>query len=177
MGPSLLRTIGAVIALLFITGSPAPRLSAATVLPEVMASGAPVPTTPGRAVLPVDGPVVRGFDPPATPYGSGHRGVDLAVPPGTPVHAALGGTVTFSGQVGGRGWVTVAHGGGLDTTYGWLDPREVRAGEHVRTGQRLGLLAADASHLDWGARLDGAYLDPRSLLGRWRARLVADDGT
>jgi murein DD-endopeptidase MepM/ murein hydrolase activator NlpD len=129
----------------------------------------------GRAVRPVDGDVIRLFAPPATRFGAGHRGVDLTAPAGTPVHAAMAGTVAFSGRVAGRGWVTVDHGGGLDTTYGWLDPREVSAGAQVRGGQRIGWIAAEASHLDWGARLHGTYVDPLGLLGRWRAHLVAAD--
>lgn len=135
-------------------------------------SGRAVPETEGEVLLPVAGPLLRPFEPPATPYGPGHRGVDLAAEPGTPVLAALGGVVTFSGQVARRGWVTVDHGGGLATSYGWIEPRRVGRGERVRAGQVLGRLAIDAGHLDWGARIDGAYVDPLSLLGPWRARLV-----
>lgn len=125
-----------------------------------------------RAVLPVEGPIVRPFDPPTERYGAGHRGVDIAAAPGTPVVAALPGTVTFSGAVARRGWVTVDHGGGLDTTYGTLDPRGVTAGQRVAAGQELGRLAAGVEHLDWGARLLDEYIDPLRLLGRWRPHLV-----
>jgi murein DD-endopeptidase MepM/ murein hydrolase activator NlpD len=124
-----------------------------------------------QAVRPVTGAVVRPFAPPATAYGPGHRGVDLSANPGEPVRSVLPGVVTFAGPVAGRGWVTVDHGG-IDTTYGWIDPIFVTPGEGVRAGQVLGVLAAEASHLDWGARSDGRYLDPLSLLGRWEARLV-----
>ena len=37
----------------------------------------------GTWVWPVTGPVIRGFDPPDDPYGTGHRGIDIAVPFGT----------------------------------------------------------------------------------------------
>jgi murein DD-endopeptidase MepM/ murein hydrolase activator NlpD len=37
--------------------------------------------------------VVHGFDPPDSPYGAGHRGVDLAGSPGQPVRSALPGAV------------------------------------------------------------------------------------
>lgn len=124
------------------------------------------------AVRPVDGSVVRHFEEPAHPYGPGHRGVDLAAGPGTTVRAALPGVVTFAGQVALRGWVTVDHGGGLDTTYGVIDPRFVTAGQQVRTGQSLGEVAAGVEHLDWGARLHGTYIDPLRLLWRWRPHLV-----
>jgi murein DD-endopeptidase MepM/ murein hydrolase activator NlpD len=117
---------------------------------------------------------VRPFDPPATTYGPGHRGVDLAAESGQPVRSAMSGEVAFAGVVAGVGWITVDHGGGLETTYGDVAPREVSTGDAVRAGQVLGRLAADASHLDWGASLRDDYLDPLGLLGGWRVHLVAE---
>ena len=164
-----MRVAAAVLALLVVvllTPAEAPaKLTAA--------SGAVAGPVASGAVRPVPGAVLRTFDPPSTRYGRGHRGVDLAAAPGTPVRAALAGAVSFSGPVAGRGWVTVDHGGGLDTTYGWIEPRLVARGQRVRAGEVLGHTAAEATHLDWGARLDGVYLDPLTLLRRWRARLVA----
>ncbi|MGH3666181.1 MAG: peptidoglycan DD-metalloendopeptidase family protein, partial [Egibacteraceae bacterium] len=89
--------------------------------------------------------------------------------------AALGGRVTFAGRVAGVGWVTVDHGGGLSTTYGPLTPRVVVAGDVVASGEVLGRLAEGATHLDWGARLDGDYVDPLGLLGPWEVHLVHPD--
>src|SRR5436305_14430266 len=66
---------------------------------------------------PVAGRVVRPFDPPATPYGPGHRGVDLAARAGSPVRAAADGLVTFAGPVAGRGVVVLAHADGITTEY------------------------------------------------------------
>ncbi len=126
-------------------------------------------------VPPVHGPVLRAFDPPASRYGAGHRGVDLAAAPGEPVRAALDGIVSFSGTVVRVGWVTVDHGGGLSTTYGPLDPRSVRAGDRVESGQRLGRVAGGALHLDWGARVGDVYIDPLSLLDRWQVHLTSPD--
>jgi murein DD-endopeptidase MepM/ murein hydrolase activator NlpD len=171
------------VADLALRGDPATRLDPAPragvlhgdgvgVRPPVARAVVDAPGARRGAVPPVDGPVVRRFDPPATPYGPGHRGVDLAAPPGTAVRAALPGVVAFAGPVAGRGWVTIDHGGGLDTTYGWIEPRTVVAGQRLRAGASIGALAGDAAHLDWGARRDGAYIDPLSLLGPWRARLV-----
>lgn len=132
---------------------------------------------PGGAVVvrPVGGELVDGYDPPESPWGPGHRGVDLAAEPGDQVRSVLAGTVTFSGMVAGRGWVTVDHGGGLDTTYGALDPRSVAVGVRVAAGDVLGLLAANATHLDWGARLGGEYTDPLGLLGQWEVHLLQPD--
>lgn len=147
--------------------------SASRARPQPSARGAPSPTSPGAAavaIAPVGGRVLRPFDPPATPYGQGHRGVDLAAANGEVVRAALGGTVTFAGQVAGTGWVTVSHGGGLSTTYGRVRP-VVQGGDRVMRGQALGH-ATDQDRIDWGARLDGAYIDPLGLLGGWTLRLV-----
>src|SRR5690606_15665957 len=41
--------------------------------------------------------VVRPFDPPTSPYGPGHRGVDLAAAPGQPVLAAAEGRIVHAG--------------------------------------------------------------------------------
>ena len=127
------------------------------------------------AAPPVGGRVTRLFDPPATRFGPGHRGVDLEADPGELVRAAMSGTVTFAGEVAGTGWVTVDHGGGLDTTYGPIARARVRRGGRVRTGQVLGRLADDADHLDWGARHNEEYIDPLGLLGPWEVTLIHPD--
>jgi murein DD-endopeptidase MepM/ murein hydrolase activator NlpD len=168
-----MRSVSGVVAL-------AAAVAAALLVgPQALAGGAPQPAGvaggpagESAVVVPVDGAVVREFDPPATPYGPGHRGVDLDAGGGDPVRAAMAGVVTFSGDVAGVRWVTVDHGGGLDTTYGEFGPLAVSAGDRVEAGQPLGRLAGSAGHLDWGARLDGEYIDPLSLLGSWRPRLV-----
>ena len=69
---------------------------------------------------PVDGAVVHPFEEPASVYGPGHRGADLAASPGTPVRAANDGVVSFAGSVAGTLHVTVAHAGGLRTSYSFL---------------------------------------------------------
>jgi murein DD-endopeptidase MepM/ murein hydrolase activator NlpD len=151
------------------------RFLAVSMLLLLLAGPPPAEATRhGSAALrPVPGAVLRPFDPPDTPYGAGHRGVDLQAAPGDAVRSALDGVVAFSGLVAGAGWVTVRHGGGLETTYGLLDPRVVGAGHRVARGGVLGRLAPAAAHLDWGAKLDGAYIDPLSLLQPWEVHLTA----
>ena len=131
--------------------------------------------------------VLARFDAPAGPYAAGHRGVDLAAPPGAPVLAAAGGVVAFAGRVGGRGVVSVDHPGGLRTTYEPVAAAVAR-GDPVTAGAVLGRLEATGSHclpvgcLHWGLRRGSVYLDPLSLLGPVRVRLlpvwsVSLDGT
>jgi murein DD-endopeptidase MepM/ murein hydrolase activator NlpD len=122
--------------------------------------------------------IPRGWEPPATPYGRGHRGVDLAAPPGTPVRAVAPGRVSFAGRVAGRGVVSVELTGTGDpplrTTYEPVRP-SVGKGEEVAAGQVVGTTEPTGSHcttpcVHWGLRRGETYLDPLSLLPPWLLR-------
>ena len=121
---------------------------------------------------PVDGVVVRPFEPPLTEYGSGHRGVDLEAAPGAEVRAAERGEVRHAGAVAGVVWVSIDHRDGVRTSYGPLTSLRVRAGDEVDRGEVIGLLAAGDhgqpevdTGLHFGARRDGDYVDPMLLPG------------
>src|SRR5206468_4509956 len=149
--------------------------------PAVRAGPGPVPPVSPVAAYrwPLDGTpaVVRPFVPPPLPWLPGHRGVDLAAVAGATVRAAGAGVVHFAGPVAGRGVVSVDHAGGLRTTYEPVRPL-VRAGQPVRAGDPIGVLMAGhagcpvAACLHWGLRRDETYLDPLSLLGVGRVRLL-----
>ncbi|MFJ4833176.1 murein hydrolase activator EnvC family protein [Streptomyces sp. NPDC088747] len=122
--------------------------------------------------------VLRGWDPPATTYGRGHRGVDLAAGPGTPVRAVAPGRVSFAGPVAGRGVVSVELTGTgtppLRTTYGPVTA-SVKKGAEVAAGEVLGTVEQGASPcptscLHWGLLRGRTYLDPLSLLPPWLLR-------
>jgi murein DD-endopeptidase MepM/ murein hydrolase activator NlpD len=118
---------------------------------------------------PVVGVVIQGFDPPDSPFGAGHRGIDIATPIGTPVLAAGAGTVTFAGKVGGHLFVTLDHGGGLESTYSWLSELLVAKNDVVAQGEvialsGLGHPAVLPAHLHFGAKLNDAYVDPLDYL-------------
>jgi murein DD-endopeptidase MepM/ murein hydrolase activator NlpD len=89
------------------------------------------------------------------------------------VAAAGAGTVTFAGQVGGELHVTVAHGGGLRTSYSFLATITVAVGDVVGVGAPVGT-AGDSFH--FGVRVGDRYVDPAVLFRpgalRERARLV-----
>src|ERR1700742_293144 len=74
--------------------------------------------------------VLRMFDAPSPNWTRGHRGVDLSGVPGKPVYAAAAGTVVFAGELAGRPLVSIAHPGGLRTTYEPVRPA-VRPGQLV----------------------------------------------
>nr|WP_229069477.1 M23 family metallopeptidase [Actinoplanes sp. DH11] len=121
--------------------------------------------------------VVRRFDPPRERWLPGHRGVDLAVPPATVVRAAGAGTVVFAGVVAGRGVLSVAHAGGLRTTYEPVTTTVAR-GDRVAAGDPLGTIeighprCPKPTCLHWGLRRGTDYLDPLALLGLGRVRLL-----
>jgi murein DD-endopeptidase MepM/ murein hydrolase activator NlpD len=123
----------------------------------------------GSWTWPVVGPVIHGFEPPASPFGAGHRGIDIAVPIGTPVAAAEAGTVTFAGTVAGHLFVTVDHGGGLVSTYSWVSEVLVAKNDVVANGETIALSGTGhpgvlPEHLHFGVKLNGAYVDPLDYL-------------
>lgn len=120
---------------------------------------------------PVPDAVVRAFQAPTSRFGAGHRGVDLGAAPGDLVRTAGAGRVRHAGPVAGTVWVSVEHADGVITSYGPLTALEVTAGALLAASAPIGRLAAGGhgpqradQGLHWGARRDGAYLDPLTLL-------------
>lgn len=154
-------------------GALAARAGLAALVPSADGVG---PSTGGWPLEPRP-EVVRGFDPPATPWGSGHRGVDLAGHLGEPVLSARAGRVAFAGRLAGRGVVVVDHGS-TRTTYEPVAAL-VHVGDRVAAGAVLGRLELVGSHcfprtcLHWGL-VAGAqhYLDPLTLVGAAPVRLL-----
>jgi len=132
-------------------------------------ASAPAAHASGDWSWPVVGPVIRGYDPPESPYGSGHRGIDIAAPVGTPVVAAAGGVVSFAGPVSGRLFVTVDSESGVMASYSYLSSMRVRKGDAVAQGAVLGgsgtgHAGVTPAHLHFGVRVNGEYADPMSFL-------------
>ncbi len=105
----------------------------------------------------------------------GHHAVDIAAPYGTAVLAAAGGTVVYAGwrsysQGGNVIWIS--HGSGIYTTYNHLSAWQVRAGQRVSAGQRIGSIGtsgmATGPHLHfevwtaypWSSGSDSAAINP-----------------
>jgi murein DD-endopeptidase MepM/ murein hydrolase activator NlpD len=130
---------------------------------------APAVPSPAREWSPpVDGPVVRGYEPPKHRFGPRHLGLDYAVPSGTPVRVAGDGMVAFAGLVGRARAVGIEHSGGRRTTYAYLRRVAVRQGTAVRRGDVLGLSgAAGPGHepdvVHFGYRVNGQPQDPAQL--------------
>lgn len=148
--------LGAAVTTLVVCASPLPAAAdtAGTSTPEW--------------TRPVDGAVVQPFDAPASPYAAGHRGVDFAAAPGTPVRATGDGVVTFAGAVADTLHVVVAHGSDLRTSYSFLTRVDVRVGQHVARGFVVGLAGSvgpghPVGELHFGLRIGERYVDPMVL--------------
>jgi murein DD-endopeptidase MepM/ murein hydrolase activator NlpD len=122
------------------------------------------------------------FDAPDTPYGAGHRGMDIPGLAGSDVSAVAAGVVTFAGTVAGIGVVTIDHGSER-STYQPVSA-SVEKGDRVETGDTVGTLQAGPGHcatpcLHLGRIGDESddYLDPLDRLRvRSNVRLVEPDG-
>jgi len=98
-----------------------------------------------------------------------HAGSDLKASVGTPIHATNRGRVVLAKNLFFTGnTVVLDHGLGLYTIYAHLSKIDVRVGEVVNENQLLGLAGATGRvtgpHLHWSARIQGARVDPFSLL-------------
>ena len=98
-----------------------------------------------------------------------HRGVDFAVPTGTPVMASCGGTVIRAGWASGLGnSVTLSHPDGRTTVYGHLSKILVSTGQSVSQGQRIALSGntgvSTGPHLHFGLTINGTYVNPLNYL-------------
>lgn len=111
------------------------------------ASGGPIPkpkvTTSSGGSIPTSGwrwPV-GGDNYVSQYYWSGHRAIDIAAPYGTPVYAAVAGTVVYAGwrsYEGGGNVIWVKEGTKLYTTYNHLSYVGVKVGQTIRAGQTIG---------------------------------------
>lgn len=129
---------------------------------------ASITTSAPWLIPPVDAPVTRAFEAPVTRWGSGHRGIDYEVDPGTAIRAVADGVVVFAGDVAGTKAVTIAHANGSESTYTDLSEVLVTTGESVEQGfwvGRAGRAHASVGGFHLGVKVDGAYVNPQALMG------------
>ena len=100
---------------------------------------------------------------------SRHRGTDFPIKEGAPVSASNSGTVVLARELFYEGnCVVIDHGQHFFTEYMHLSKIDVKVGQKVKKGQRLGLTGATGRvtgpHLHMGVRWETSYLDPTKLL-------------
>jgi peptidoglycan DL-endopeptidase CwlO len=137
------------------------QLTGGTALPA-----GPIQAGSGGMIWPVNGPVTSPF---GWRWGRMHEGVDIAVPAGTPIRAARGGTVAIAAPTGGYGnYTCIEHGGGLSTCYAHQSSYAVGVGDSVSEGQVIGNVGCTGScfgdHLHFEVRVNGSAVDPMGYL-------------
>ncbi len=107
--------------------------------------------------------VLRGFEPPAKPWLSGHRGVDLATRRGDELKAPAQGIISFAGTVAGKSVVSIRHGEMTST----FEPAStaLSVGDAVRQGEPFAQVQGASDHcadscVHWGIKRQDGYLDP-----------------
>lgn len=104
--------------------------------------------------------------------GSGHSGMDIAAPAGTPVKAPAAGVVSFAAPdlylTGGT--LLLDHGFGVSSNFLHLSRIDVKVGERVEQGQVIGAVGATGRatgpHLHWGMNWFDVRIDPLLVLER-----------
>ena len=130
-------------------------------VPEIVISG-----TAGM-VRPVEGfTLTSEFGP---RWGRQHSGLDLALPTGSPVYAAKGGAVTWSGYKDSYGnLVIIDHGDDMETYYAHCSRLDVEAGQQVAAGQQIAAVGSTGNstgpHLHFEVRVGGVARDPAQWL-------------
>ena len=110
-----------------------------TVIAAALASGTPgwvAPLESGLSTL------LRPFERPADRFAPGHRGIDLAIVPGTPVQAIGSGRVSFVGDVAGTPTVSIEHVEPLLLSTYQPVTGSVEVGDQVTAGDVIGQLAS-----------------------------------
>ncbi len=98
-----------------------------------------------------------------------HKGLDIAGPIGTPIHATADGTIGRAQWVSGYGkYIEIEHGNAIQTRYGHLSAMNVYSGQRVRKGDVIGFMGSTGrstgSHLHYEVRVAGEPLNPTSFL-------------
>lgn len=154
-------SVAALLVLTFLTGA-APVAGATP--PTV---GAAPPSAHWAWPLAPPHAIARPFIAPATPYSSGHRGIDVRGADGEPVFAPADGVVHFAGVVVDRPVLSIRHPDGLISSFEPVTTSLV-AGAIVHRGDPIGALQSGhcgAPCLHFGVRRHGEYVSPLNYLG------------
>jgi murein DD-endopeptidase MepM/ murein hydrolase activator NlpD len=133
----------------------------------IRALQSPIPRSPIWLVHPLRPRITDRFGPRGSRF---HTGIDYPAPSGTPVASAGRGQVTSAGwDPGGYGnLVVIEHPQGVRSMYAHLSGIDVRRGQSVAAGSRIGRVGSTGfstgPHLHFELRLRGAAIDPLSAL-------------
>jgi murein DD-endopeptidase MepM/ murein hydrolase activator NlpD len=95
-----------------------------------------------------------------------HEGMDFSANTGTPIYATGDGVIAKADNtVSGYGnHIVIKHGYGYETLYGHLSKYKVKAGQHVKRGDIIGLVGStgrsEGPHLHYEVHKDGKVVNP-----------------
>ena len=94
-----------------------------------------------------------------------HKGIDLAEPVGSPVYATADGMVSRADWFSSYGlFISLEHGGNIQTRYGHLSRLNVAAGQSVHKGDLIGYVGttgrSTGPHLHYEVRIAGVAVNP-----------------
>ncbi len=95
----------------------------------------------------------------------GHKGIDLASPTGTPIRATADGVISRADWFSSYGlFVSIEHGGEIQTRYGHMSRLNVAAGQAVKKGDIIGYVGSTGRstgpHLHYEVRIAGRAVNP-----------------
>ncbi len=101
--------------------------------------------------------------------GQFHGGIDMACPKGTPIKAAMSGTVVFTGFSNTYGnYVIIKHVDGYQTLYGHMSRITAKKDSFVSQGTVIGLVGSTGystgNHLHFTVYKNGSRIDPLTVL-------------
>lgn len=111
-----------------------------------------------------------------------HKGVDLAVPTGTPVYATADGIVGRADWFSSYGlYVSLDHGADLETRYAHMSKLAVAAGDTVNKGDIIGYVGSTGRstgpHLHYEVRIDGLAVNPIPYMVETDAQVALADNS
>jgi len=144
----------------------------AAVIRSIWSTDNTLPKWDGAFLMPIDGDIVGTFGKRSIINNlrrASHTGIDQAGNKEDPVRAINNGKVIlianhfFSGNS-----LYLDHGGGIISMYFHLDKILVNKGDYIKKGEVIGILGATgrvtAPHLHWGVRINGARINPLTLI-------------
>ncbi len=95
----------------------------------------------------------------------GHKGIDLAMPVGTPVYATADGVISKADWFSSYGlFISIEHGGKIQTRFGHLSRLNVASGQSVKKGDLIGYVGttgrSTGPHLHYEVRIAGVAVNP-----------------
>ncbi len=102
-------------------------------------------------------------------WGRLHAGTDFAAPIGTPIYATADGVITHAGWSSGYGrLIKIRHDFGIETRYAHLNSMDVRVGQRVSRGERIGAMGnsgrSTGPHLHYEVRVNGNPVNPMTYI-------------